>query len=768
MKESLPRTVELADVSKTPRKPRKTSASTPAARAKKSAPQSASTPAAAAPAARVAPAPVAPAPAAPAAPKKAPRKRGSSTTPPAATPPSVAPPVAADAPEEAKVLVPAAEANKVTTPAESASVAAPEAAELVSPPEEATPAASSILEADAIIEVLAAIETAELEAPPKPVLPATAAAPAVEPAAGSRTRTHESATPVPPIERAEAAPAPQPGLPTAQATSAAPPEQALASPPITASEPPASDRPPTEDDATRPPAGRSDEPIEHDAESLDDLDEAAAAPPQGIREAPEPVAVVPQAAPAAPEPPPRKKSLLSRVGARVWSMLSNGPANNNPVVRGGDPVETLLAEVFHHFINERYRKAIAACEQVLRIDPRCAAAYNNLGAIYMKQGQLDVANEMYEKALQCDPTLPEAHENLARLASLARHRHAVKPQTIEEALQAARDLVTAQRPQEAIDVLEEMLLHLPDDVRLLNNLGVIHTRVNNLPRAETIFAHAMQIYFRESLPQDTRYHMIRENLRKVRALSGQGVSKALETTLLNEVKRRLEGGEKIQRFVSGIVRVQYATVPDDLAPWLDEGEKEADCCAVLVATTRRLHLFGQSAVTATPTRGFLRRKGPTQASFHQDIAYSSIAEVVVEGDLKRARLTVRLAHGDTAVLHAVGPREARDIQSFLQKHLTTRTVAPGADLEALPAPQFLLPRPFQAGRAAEPTGLAQRLVPPAAPSPAPEGALVVDAPTLPTASLPIELAGRAVDGPAPKAEEPQATVEGSGTQADTQ
>ncbi len=51
--------------------------------------------------------------------------------------------------------------------------------------------------------------------------------------------------------------------------------------------------------------------------------------------------------------------------------------------------------------------------EALRINPRHAETYNNLGSLYYRQGRITEALRAFEKALRLDPTLWEAHYNCA-------------------------------------------------------------------------------------------------------------------------------------------------------------------------------------------------------------------------------------------------------------------------------------------------------------------------------------------------------------------
>jgi len=64
---------------------------------------------------------------------------------------------------------------------------------------------------------------------------------------------------------------------------------------------------------------------------------------------------------------------------------------------------------------EHYLQAIEAYKTGLEFDPGCAVAHNNLGALYLHQGDHSLALTHLEQALHANPGLRNAHRNLAKL-----------------------------------------------------------------------------------------------------------------------------------------------------------------------------------------------------------------------------------------------------------------------------------------------------------------------------------------------------------------
>ena len=80
-------------------------------------------------------------------------------------------------------------------------------------------------------------------------------------------------------------------------------------------------------------------------------------------------------------------------------------------------------------------------------NPRCWMAYNNLGLLYEKRGQLDEAAAQYRRALEVKPGAADAHTNLGNV------------------------LLAAGRRPEALTHLREAVRVAPDSAEAWNNLG---------------------------------------------------------------------------------------------------------------------------------------------------------------------------------------------------------------------------------------------------------------------------------------------------------
>ena len=107
----------------------------------------------------------------------------------------------------------------------------------------------------------------------------------------------------------------------------------------------------------------------------------------------------------------------------------------------------------------QWEGAVAAYEQVVAIDPACAAGWNNLGLLHHRMGHYDKAGECYRAALAADPASYQAAYNLGSLTedlgdlpgAVGWYRRALEmaPDYADAHFNLAGVLAKAARPREA-------------------------------------------------------------------------------------------------------------------------------------------------------------------------------------------------------------------------------------------------------------------------------------------------------------------------------
>ena len=106
-----------------------------------------------------------------------------------------------------------------------------------------------------------------------------------------------------------------------------------------------------------------------------------------------------------------------------------------------------------------YYKKIKDLSYATKINPRDAVAYNAIGELFQKKGNYALAKELYQKAIDIDPTLSEPHHNIGLL------------------------YLYDERYNGAMDELQKARKLSPDDARIRHRLGMAKAGLLKNPEA---------------------------------------------------------------------------------------------------------------------------------------------------------------------------------------------------------------------------------------------------------------------------------------------
>jgi tetratricopeptide (TPR) repeat protein len=132
--------------------------------------------------------------------------------------------------------------------------------------------------------------------------------------------------------------------------------------------------------------------------------------------------------------------------------------------------------------------AVANYESMLKIAPRLGAAYNNLGALYLRHGDYEKAADVLRKGLKVNPSMSSASALLGvALFEMGEYGEA-RPQ-LEAALRAnpkdnnaelmlAKDLVHLQELEAAATHLQQLARREPQNSEVFYLLGQVHMQLS--------------------------------------------------------------------------------------------------------------------------------------------------------------------------------------------------------------------------------------------------------------------------------------------------
>jgi tetratricopeptide (TPR) repeat protein len=136
--------------------------------------------------------------------------------------------------------------------------------------------------------------------------------------------------------------------------------------------------------------------------------------------------------------------------------------------------------------NQRARAAFKQNLEAATINPRDSSAHYNLGLIHQNRGELDLARERFQRAIDIDPDELDAHYQLGRIAraqgrlpeAIGHFEQVVQRDQSHAQQEIWREIgstyIAAGQYSDARDVLERFLGHRPNDPEALYLIGRAH------------------------------------------------------------------------------------------------------------------------------------------------------------------------------------------------------------------------------------------------------------------------------------------------------
>jgi tetratricopeptide (TPR) repeat protein len=147
--------------------------------------------------------------------------------------------------------------------------------------------------------------------------------------------------------------------------------------------------------------------------------------------------------------------------------------------------------------NQRARAAFKQNLEAATINPRDSSAHYNLGLIHQQRGELDLARERFQRAIDIDPEELDAHYQLGRIAraqgrlpeAIGHFEQVVQRDQSHAQQEIWREIgstyIAAGQFGDARDVLEKFLDHRPNDPEALYLLGRAHAGLGDNQEANS-------------------------------------------------------------------------------------------------------------------------------------------------------------------------------------------------------------------------------------------------------------------------------------------
>lgn len=166
----------------------------------------------------------------------------------------------------------------------------------------------------------------------------------------------------------------------------------------------------------------------------------------------------------------------------------------------------LIGNIERLIDNNELDKALSECELALQMTPYSATVYNYRGEIYDQMGQLENAIFNYQRAIQFDPELKEAWDNLLDVEAELEEEfeESAAKQHLDQALEYANN----DELEKALKECEAAKLTMPRIAIAYNYLGLILQTLDQLEPAIEAYLKAVQF--------NPRFYAARENLANAR------------------------------------------------------------------------------------------------------------------------------------------------------------------------------------------------------------------------------------------------------------
>ncbi len=151
----------------------------------------------------------------------------------------------------------------------------------------------------------------------------------------------------------------------------------------------------------------------------------------------------------------------------------------------------------------KYKEAMEAFKQAIRIKPNVAVSHYNLGIVYDSLGKYQEAIEEYKQAIRIKPDYAEAYDNLGNAyADSGKYKEAIE--AFKHAIRIKPDYALAHynlsvvydslgKYQEAIEEYKQVIRINPDIVNAHNNLGTAYVNLGMYREAMEAFKQAIRI-----------------------------------------------------------------------------------------------------------------------------------------------------------------------------------------------------------------------------------------------------------------------------------
>jgi Tetratricopeptide repeat. len=166
----------------------------------------------------------------------------------------------------------------------------------------------------------------------------------------------------------------------------------------------------------------------------------------------------------------------------------------------------VLRKVEEYLDTSELDKALSECERAIQMKPDSAITYRYRGEVHDEMGQLENAITSYQKAIQLDPELKDAWDEMLMIESEIEKEF--EASTSKKHLDQALEYAYNDEPEKALEECQTAQATLPSIAVAYNYLGLILETLDQLESAVDAYLKAVQF--------NPRFYAARENLANAR------------------------------------------------------------------------------------------------------------------------------------------------------------------------------------------------------------------------------------------------------------
>jgi len=227
----------------------------------------------------------------------------------------------------------------------------------------------------------------------------------------------------------------------------------------------------------------------------------------------------------------RKKLSIWFIAASILQLSGCVTTSDSALTRNADPevaVERYVELGFEYIKREDFKRAQKHLNRALELDPRNAAANSALGLIYSRQGENELAEKVFNIALDNDPKYTRGRTYYAAfLFSDQRYEDA-----LEEFMSASEDTTYSARSQ------------------VFTNIGLCNVRLSQFQKALAAYERALQLdrFNAGALAGITEVLLMQEDFKRAQFYYNRLVSQIAKQALSHSAQTLWQGVRIAQHY----------------------------------------------------------------------------------------------------------------------------------------------------------------------------------------------------------------------------